>query len=242
MQRLLRNPRTVALLAGGVALFVVALLVPLPGPHRIQEWAHAVGPSFVLLFFIAHVLVTMAPFPRTVFTLSAGLLFGPWLGIFIAVGATTVSAVLTLLLIRALDRDRVRGRLTHPAVHAINRRLAMRGWLAVGSLRLISFAPFSVVNYCSALSAVRFTPYLVATVVGILPGTVGTVLLGDGLTGHVSTTSLVVTVTCLAVGLVGLLVDMRWRVPESDHSVDGEFGRHGDHVDHRAVAQHGDRQ
>ncbi|MFD0360894.1 TVP38/TMEM64 family protein [Nocardia sp. GCM10030253] len=210
MTRLIRNPRIVALLVGGIVVFVAAMLVPLPSPQQMQEWAGTVGPLFPLLFFVVHALVTVAPVPRTVLTVSAGLLFGPALGIALAVSATTVSAALAILLVRALDRDRVAAHLTHPAVRAIDNRLERRGWLAVGSLRLIAFAPFSVINYCCGLSSIRFWPYMLATVFGILPGTVGTVILGDALTGGTHPAMLVVSAVCIAVGIIGLVVDARW--------------------------------
>ncbi|WP_051024576.1 TVP38/TMEM64 family protein [Nocardia aobensis] len=192
------------------ALVAVALLAPHPAPQQIRDWADSVGPVFPLLFFLVHALVTVAPFPRTVFTLSAGLLFGPILGITLAVAATTVSAVLALLLVRALDRDQVAARLTHPAVRAVDRRLARRGWLAVGSLRLIAPVPFSVINYCAGLSSVRMMPYLLATFVGIIPGTIGVVVLGDALTGRTNPGLLVLSGACITIGVIGLVVDARW--------------------------------
>ncbi|WP_063063239.1 TVP38/TMEM64 family protein [Nocardia violaceofusca] len=192
------------------ALVAVALLAPHPAPQQIRDWADSVGPVFPLLFFLVHALVTVAPFPRTVFTLSAGLLFGPILGITLAVAATTVSAVLALLLVRALDRDQVAARLTHPAVRAVDRRLARRGWLAVGSLRLIAPVPFSVINYCAGLSSVRMMPYLLATFVGIIPGTIGVVVLGDALTGRTNPGLLVLSGACITIGVIGLIVDARW--------------------------------
>ncbi|QLY34662.1 TVP38/TMEM64 family protein [Nocardia huaxiensis] len=212
----LREPRTLALLAGIVVLFGAVALIPHPTVQQMRDWADSVGPLLPLVFFVAHVLVCIAPFPRTVFTLSAGLLFGPALGLTLAITATTLSAVLALLLVRALDRERVAARLTHPAVQAVNARLAHRGWLSVGSLRLIAFAPFSVVNYCAALSPVRMSPYLTATFLGIIPGTVGTVLLGDALTNRTSPAQWAVTAVCLAVGVIGLGVDARLAVPEPD--------------------------
>jgi uncharacterized membrane protein YdjX (TVP38/TMEM64 family) len=192
------------------ALVAVAVLAPHPAPQQIREWADSVGPMFPLLFFLVHALVTVAPFPRTVFTLSAGLLFGPILGITLAVAATTVSAVLALLLVRALDREQVAARLTHPAVQAVDRRLARRGWLAVGSLRLIAPVPFSVINYCAGLSSVRMMPYLLATFVGIIPGTIGVVVLGDALTGRTNPGLLVLSGVCITIGVIGLVVDARW--------------------------------
>lgn len=214
MPKLIPDRRIALLLLGAVAVCAAALVFPLPSPRQIQEWAQTVGPVFPLLFFLAHTLVTVAPVPRTVFTVSSGILFGPVLGIAIAAGATTISAVLAFLLVRALDHDRVRARLDHPAVRGIDDRLARRGWLAVGSLRLIAFAPFSVVNYCCALSSVRFWPYVVATVVGILPGTVATVILADALAGGTHPAMIAVSVVCIAAGLLGLVVDQRWKPAE----------------------------
>ena len=208
--RRLRNPRLVALLLLGAALCVAALAVPHPAPQQIRDWAHSVGPLFPVVFFAVHALVTVAPFPRTVFTLSAGLLFGSALGITVAVAATTVSAVLALLLVRVLDRQRVAARLNHPTVRAVDRRLQRRGWLAVGSLRLIAAVPFSVINYCAGLSSIRMLPYLLATVVGIVPGTIGVVVLGDALTGRTDPGFLVLSGVCLTLGVIGLVVDARW--------------------------------
>lgn len=212
-------------MAGCIALFVVAALVPHPSVEQIRGWAHSVGPTFPLLFFVAHALITVAPFPRTVFTLSAGVLFGTVTGVAVAVGATAVSAVLALLLVRAIGRDAVAHRLDHPAVRAIDARLARRGWLAVGSLRLIAPVPFSLVNYCCGVSSIRMAPYLIATVLGVVPGTVGIVVLGDALSGRTDPALLVLSGICIAVGVIGLIVDARMSVdteepaaPRSDRS------------------------
>lgn len=212
----LRRPRTLALLIGCGLLFALAAFTPHPAPQQIRQWADSVGPMLPLVFFAVHTLVCVAPFPRTIFTLSAGMLFGSAEGLTLAITATTLSAVLALWLVRALDHERVRARLTHPTVQAVDARLAQRGWLAIGSLRLIAFAPFSIVNYCAALSSIRFTPYLAATFLGIIPGTVGTVLLGDALTNRTSPAQVIVTVVCLAVGVIGLVVDARMTAGQAD--------------------------
>ena len=54
-----------------------------------------------MAFLVAHIVVTVLPVPRTAFTLAAGLLFGPVLGVLIAVVASTASAVIAMLLVRA---------------------------------------------------------------------------------------------------------------------------------------------
>ncbi|MFC8045733.1 TVP38/TMEM64 family protein [Nocardia sp. NPDC057353] len=216
MIRLIRSPRALALLAAVLVVCAAAVLAPLPGPARVQEWADSVGPVFPLVFFVVYALVTVAPVPRTVLTVSCGVLFGVGLGLTVALAATTVSAALALLLVRRLDGRRVAARLTHPAVRAVDERLRRRGWLAVWSLRMISFAPFSVVNYCCALSSIRFTPYLVATVLGSLPGTAATVILADALVSGTSPEMIAVSVACLLMGVAGLVLDTRWQPAEPD--------------------------
>jgi uncharacterized membrane protein YdjX (TVP38/TMEM64 family) len=184
-------------------------------PELVRDWSDAAGVLSPLLFLVIHILVTITPFPRVVFTLSAGLLFGPILGIALAVTAATISAGLAFILVRALGRDRIAARLTHPKVRAIDRRLEHRGWLAVGSMRLIASIPFAIVNYCAALSSVRLVPYLLATAVGILPSTIGTAILGDSLTGP-DPTLLIFSITCYAAGVILLIIDAKKGVPEMD--------------------------
>ncbi|NLE81596.1 MAG: TVP38/TMEM64 family protein [Rhodococcus sp.] len=191
------------------AFFLVVVFVPLPSVMQFREWADSVGPMFPTVFFVVHALVTVLPFPRTVFTLSAGLLFGAWWGVILAVGASAVSAILALYIVRAIGRDAVWQRISSPSVRRVDERIAQRGWLAVGSLRLIAFVPFSVLNYCCGVSSIRLVPYVVATVIGTLPGTIGMVVLGDALTGETNPAMLAVSAVCIAVGILGLVLDAK---------------------------------
>lgn len=189
-------------LTGAVMVIVVAvaLLVPLPSAVELRDWSTSMGPWFPLAFLATHIVVTVLPFPRTAFTLAAGLLFGPLLGITLAVSASTVSAMIALLLVRAAGWQL--GRLVrHQAVERLDTRLRERGWVAVISLRLIPVVPFAPLNYAAGASGVRLLPYALATVAGLFPGTAAVVILGDALTGDVSPLLFLVSV---CIGLIGL--------------------------------------
>ncbi len=192
-----------------LALGIAVLALPVLDPAGVRSWVRAVGPAAAVLFVLGHAVVTVAPFPRTVFTLSAGLLFGPVLGVALSLGGTTVSALLAFVLVRTAGRDVVAPWLHRGSLRRIDARLGARGWPAVASLRLIPAVPFSLLNYASALSSMRLRQFLVGTAVGIVPGSVAVVLLGDALTGTTSSTLIGVSVLCAAVGVVGLLVDAR---------------------------------
>jgi uncharacterized membrane protein YdjX (TVP38/TMEM64 family) len=189
-------------------LIAVALLVPLPTAVQMRDRATSVGPWFPLAFLAAHIVLTVLPFPRTAFTLAAGLLFGPVLGVTVAVAASTASAVIALVLVRAAGWQLSR-LVRHQAVEALDTRLRDRGWIAVMSLRLIPAVPFSVLNYAVGASAVRVLPYTLATLAGVLPGTAAVVILGDALTGHISPLLVLVSLCTGIVGLALLAYEIR---------------------------------
>jgi uncharacterized membrane protein YdjX (TVP38/TMEM64 family) len=206
--RQLSRPRTVATVVGITVLVAVALLVPLPTPVQLRDWAESVGPWFPLAFLMAHILFTVVPVPRTAFTLAAGLLFGPALGVVIAVAASTASAMLAMLLVRAAGWQLNR-LVRHRSIDTVDETLRRRGWLAVLSLRLIPVVPFSAINYAAGASAVRVLPYGLATVAGLLPGTAAVVILGDALAGHPSPLLALVSLGIGTLGVAGLVIEIR---------------------------------
>ena len=179
-----------------------------PAPVQLRDWAESVGPWFPLAFLLAHIVVTVVPVPRTAFTLAAGLLFGPVLGCRDRGGRQ--------------HRERgaggaagARGRVaaeppgSPPGGRQGGRAAAQRGWRAVLSLRLIPVVPFSALNYAAGASAVRLLPYTLATLAGLLPGTAAVVILGDALAGHASPMLYLVSVCTGALGLAGLVLEIR---------------------------------
>jgi uncharacterized membrane protein YdjX (TVP38/TMEM64 family) len=195
-----------------LAATVAVAVLPMPTAVEMRTWAQSVGLAAPLLFLLGHSVMTVAPVPRTMFTLAAGLLFGPVLGVVLSLAATVVSAVLAFWLVRRTAGGLLLPHLDRKMLRAVNTRLRRRGWLAVASLRLIPGVPFSVLNYCSALSSISFRHYLAGTV-GIVPGSVAVVVLGDALPGTTSPALLAVSLTAAAIGVIGLIVETRSPVP-----------------------------
>lgn len=206
--RQLSRPRGIAIVVGITLLVVAATWLPLPSPVQMRDWAESVGPWFPLAFLAAHIVVTVVPVPRTAFTLAAGLLFGPLTGVAIAVGASTASAVIALLLVRAAGW-RLNRMVRHRSIETVDERLRQRGWLAVLSLRLIPAVPFSAINYAAGASTVRLLPYTLATLAGLMPGTAAVVILGDALAGHPNSLLYLVSACTAILGLTGLVIEIR---------------------------------
>lgn len=196
------------IVTGVAALLAVALWVPVPSAVQLRDWAAGAGSWLALVFVVIHVVTTVAPIPRTAFTLAAGLLFGPVLGVTLAVVASTGSAVIAMLLVR-LTGWRLGRLVRHDAIGIVEDRLRARGWLAILSLRLIPVVPFSAINYAAGASTVRLLPYTVATAIGLLPGTAAIVILGNAIAGDGSPLLMLVGVITGALGVTGLVVEIR---------------------------------
>lgn len=209
----LLTPRRIARMAVGlvviVAVLVGAYFVPLPSVQQARVWSESLGPWFVWLFFIVHALITIAPIPRSTFTFAAGVLFPPAVAFAGCLTAATFSAVVAFFLARWAGRARIGPWLEQPVVRTIEIRLDQRGWLAVGSLRMIAAVPFSLVNYAAGLSSVRPVPYTVASVLGTAPGTAAVVFLGSVLAGETSPVMISLSAILFATGLLGLVLDAK---------------------------------
>jgi uncharacterized membrane protein YdjX (TVP38/TMEM64 family) len=190
------------------ALVAVALTVPLPTALEVRDQVAALGPWAPVTFLLVHALVTVAPFPRTAFSISAGVLFGPWLGLALCVVASTLSAAGAFALVRRVGGRAVQ-RLGPGRVRMLEARLSSRGFLTVISTRLVPLLPFAPLNYTLGVSTVRWRHYLAGTALGLVPGTAAAVLLGDAATGALSPTALAVLLVSGAVGLAGVLLCAR---------------------------------
>lgn len=217
----MRDPRRIAALFVAVVVFVALwMLLDVPDLPTLRAWADQTGPWFPVVFWLLYVLITQFPIPRTVMTISAGILFGTVQGIVLALTATTVAGTLSLLVVRFLLRDWVEPRLTHPSIRAINQRLEQRGWLAILSLRMIAGVPFSVLNYTAALTRVRVGPFTLATFIGSAPGTILVTIFGDTLTGEANSIFVAIMAVLAVVGIAGLLIDAQLptrQPPTLDH-------------------------
>lgn len=172
----------VVLLVGAIALLAVAAyVVPIAEwTAAVAERARATGATGVLIFGIAYVAATVAFLPGSLLTLAAGFAYGPFWGLLVASPASVTGATAAFLLGRTFLRDWARRKSSaSPRMTAIWRAVEREGFKVVLLLRLSPLVPFNVLNYALSLSNVRTGTYVVASAVGMLPGTVFYVYLGS---------------------------------------------------------------
>ena len=130
-----------------------------------SHYSAAVG-----LFIVVYCIVVGLSLPGgAIMTLAGGFLFGSVLGtVYVNVGAT-VGATLAFLVARYLLRDWVEQKFGN-RLGAIQEGFAKNAFSYLMTLRLIPLFPFFLVNLVSGLTRVSVTTYVVATSLGIIPG------------------------------------------------------------------------
>jgi len=175
------------LVAGAIAFFVL-------GGHRyltwemlrdnramLQDWVAAHGVQAALVFFVTYALCTALSLPFGVLmTLAGGFLFGTVLASALVVGSATLGAMAVFLAARSALADVMRARASG-FLGRLEQGFRDNAFSYLLFLRLVPLFPFWLINIVPAILGMRLAPYALATVIGILPGTIVFASVGNGL-------------------------------------------------------------
>ena len=110
----------------------------------------------------------------------AGVVFGLVRGFVIVSISATLGATAAFLVGRYLARAFIAAKIEgHPKFAAIDEAVAREGWKIVALLRLSPVVPFNVLNYAFGVTRVSLRDYVVASWIGMMPGTLLYVYLGS---------------------------------------------------------------
>lgn len=148
--------------------------------QAILDWVQQQGIWAPILFILVYAGAAVAFIPGSILTLSAGAIFGVVKGAALVSVASTTAAAISFLLGRFALRGWIERKLAHkPAFKAIDEAVAREGWKMVLLLRLSPVFPFSLLNYGLGLTRIGFWPALLASWIGMMPGTILYVYLGS---------------------------------------------------------------
>lgn len=163
----------------GAVIIAVALLVfrftPVTSwlkPENLQALKEQMGVFAPLGFIILYWSGTVLCVPGVILTLAAGALFGPFLGTVWTVIGATLGATSAFLIARFIAGDWARaqfekGERLGQLIQGIEQDSF---WFAL-SIRLAPIFPFVAANYLLGLTPIKLHSYVLATTVGIIPGT-----------------------------------------------------------------------
>jgi len=130
-----------------------------------------------LVFILLYAVGTVLFFPGTILTLAGGALFGPVAGTFYNLTGATIGAALAFVVSRYLAADWVEKK-TGKRLQQLQDGVEKEGWRFVAFVRLVPLFPFNLLNYALGLTRIRFSHYLIASYIFMLPGAIAYTYLG----------------------------------------------------------------
>lgn len=144
------------------------------------ESVRALDAIGVALYAVVFLLATLAFTPASPLTAIAGFLYGQLWGTLLVSPVGIASAALAFFIGRHLARPWVRRRLcSRPRLAAVGQAVAHGGFRIVFLLRLASIVPFAPLSYVLGASRISGRDFLLASWLGLLPGTFLYVYLGS---------------------------------------------------------------
>jgi uncharacterized membrane protein YdjX (TVP38/TMEM64 family) len=202
-----------------IAVFAIGLgaFFALGGPHWLSLDALKHNRAELIAFADDHrvgaVMLAMAIYTAVIglsvpgalwLTLACGLVFGRWIGTAIALVGATAGATIVFVAARYLFAEAAHRRLGERG-RRIAAGFAEHAWSYMLFLRLVPLFPFVLINLASALAPIPLSTYVLATAIGIVPGTFIYVNLGQAVGRIDSIEGLVSPEVLLALALLGLL-------------------------------------
>jgi uncharacterized membrane protein YdjX (TVP38/TMEM64 family) len=173
--------RLAVLLALATAVAASFIFLPVQDYLRqMLDWTKGLGPWGPVVLAAAYIVACVFFVPGSLLTLAAGFLFGVPVGT-ITVSAGSVSGASAAFFVgRFLARGWVESRVDrNPKFRAIDQAVGEQGFKIVLLTRLSPVFPFTLLNYAYGLTRVRFRDYLLASWIGMLPGTIMYVYIGS---------------------------------------------------------------
>lgn len=140
---------------------------------------HRIGAALAYVAAYAAVVALSLP-GATIMTLAGGFLFGWAMGGTLAVLAATLGSALVFLIARSAVGDALRNR-AGPFLRRMEDGFRSNAFHYLLFLRLVPAFPFWAVNLVPALLGMPLVPFVAATAIGIIPGTLVFAAFGAGL-------------------------------------------------------------
>ncbi len=175
----------------------------------LRNWILSFGLWAPLVYIIAYTIRPLIFFPASVLSIAGGLAFGAWMGTLYTIIGATLGAALSFVVAKTVGKSLVKKQWTGNAAK-IQTQMEQNGFLYVLLFRLIPVINFDLVSYLAAIAKVRFVPFALATLIGIIPGTFAYNFLGSSfVSGNPQIIAAAVAVF-IVLTVVPILIRNRW--------------------------------
>ena len=170
-------------LAAAASLGALTWLFARVDPAQIQAFVAGFGPWAPAVYIALFAVLPAVFFPVAVLALAGGLLFGLWAGSAYTFLGAMINCTVMFWLARTVGyrkvRTLVRSRLSEKWQRRLDAAAGREGFCLLVILRLIPAVPYNLINYAFGLSPMGYPAYLLGSALGIIPGTLVFINIGD---------------------------------------------------------------
>ena len=170
-----------------------------------------------LVFALAFVVGELLQVPSILWILFAGIIWPWWIALPIATASALLAALVSFLVARYFLGKQFHS-LLPAAVQKLNKQISKQPLRTVIVLRLTTFL-HPITHWILAASRVTLGPFMIGTTLGILPGVLGIVLLGEAFVLWWEDYSLFIILAAI-IGIAALVLSARRRKNKLDRQQD----------------------
>lgn len=159
------------------------------------------NPLGFFLYVLLYMIRPLFLFPATFVTMAAGYLYGPAIGIAYAIIASNLSSLVAYLIGRYFGSDLIDQFSKHDLVNRYAQRLRKNSFETSMTLRFL-FLPYDLVSYFSGFLKIGWRGFLLATILGSIPGTISFGLIGAALEGNFAAPTEAINLNLLIISAV----------------------------------------
>jgi uncharacterized membrane protein YdjX (TVP38/TMEM64 family) len=161
--------RLAAFAAFLLGLFYLVAVTRVVDVEDVRRTVAATGPLAPLTYVVVSALLGAIFVPGPILAAGSGLLFGPALGLFVTLGATVGTAVITSLIGRRAGKDSARALLGLKRADRLDQLIARRGLWAVVGQRFVPGVSDALASYAFGAFGVPLWQMAVGAFIGSVP-------------------------------------------------------------------------
>ncbi len=167
----------------------------------VEEFIAGYGHLSGLVYIVFQIFqVVISVIPGEVFQVAAGYLFGPFWGVVYAIIGCLLGEALAFGLARVLGQGFVRLFMSEEQFIKYQERLnSNKAYTLCFILYLIPGIPKDILCYVAGASEIKFLPFLIISMVGRLPGLIGSIVMGSLVDkGNYTLAAIILGIACVA--------------------------------------------
>lgn len=177
--------------------------------NGLRSWILSFGLWARAIYVLIYTIRPLVFFPASILSIAGGLAFGAWQGTLYTIIGATLGAMLSFVIAKSVGKSLVRKEWTGNA-GKIQSQMEQNGFLYVLLFRFIPVINFDLLSYAAAFAKVRFAPFALATLIGIIPGTFAYNFLGSSFISGNPRIIILAVVIFAILTVVPILIRNKW--------------------------------